>query len=299
VSVLNPKVEESRIRFALRSCERRGLKIYNAFELVEEASREFGDSLAVSWSAGKCSTAVLWMALKFNPNVKVIFCDTTVLHPEDYEFKEWLKKEWSLNLIETKPVKPFWQVWKEYGPPTIRRQYYQSYAKFKGLWKRHTFQEKTGKPACCWFCKDKPFLLAARKHGVKAVLTGLRCTESRARMYFAADYGQKHFTKRYKIWKLNPILFWTSRQLDEFTAENEIPVNSLYSKLSHFTKGEVRNGCLPCTGHIGWEEQLSRLNPNLYRFVQKLLGQTLIEDYVDVEDDAADACAPASFEEWF
>ena len=35
---MNPKVEESRIRFALRSCERHGFKVYAASELVEEAA---------------------------------------------------------------------------------------------------------------------------------------------------------------------------------------------------------------------------------------------------------------------
>jgi len=118
-------------------------------------------------------------------------------------------------------------------------------------------------------------------------------------MYFAADYGQKHFTKRYGIWRLSPILFWTSRQLDSFIAENGIPVSGLYAKLAQFAEGEVRNGCMPCTGHIGWEKQLSKLNPKLYRFVQRLLGQSLIVDYISLENEAADACAPGSFEAWF
>jgi len=292
---MNPKIEESRIRFGLRGSKAKGLEIFEPFELVKEAFKEFGDQLAVSWSAGRCSTAVLHMALQINPKVKVVFGDTTVLYPEDYVFRDFICKEWDLSrYIETKPIKPFWKVWKEYGPPTIRRQYYHSYLKYKGLWKRHTFQEKTGKPACCWFCKEKPFLLACKEHDIKASLVGLRCSESRARMYYAADYGQKHFTKRYKIWKLNPVLFWSHKELIEYHERNNIPQSDLYTKL-----GLERNGCQPCTGFLNWEKQLAKTNPKMYRYVQKLRGVSLLDDFIALENEAVDRCGQKLLEEWF
>ena len=297
--MISPKIEESRIRFGLRGCRRKDLNLYEPMELVKEAFEEFGDELAVSWSAGRCSTAVLHMALQINPNVKVVFGDTTVLYQEDYAYRDFICKAWDLNpYIETKPIMPFWKVWKKYGPPTIRRQYYHSYAKYKGLWKRHTFQEKTGKPACCWFCKDKPFLLACKEHNIEATLVGLRCSESRARMYYAADYGMKHFAKRYKIWKMNPVLFWTRKQLLQYFEEHSIPQSEVYTKL-----GLERNGCMPCTGFLHWEEQLARINPKMYRYVQKLRGVSLIDDFIELENEFVDKCGIESrqkmLEEWF
>jgi phosphoadenosine phosphosulfate reductase len=296
---MGSRIEESRLRFALRSCVARGLKIYDAEELVEEAVEEFGSSLSVSWSGGKCSTAVLHMALKFKPDIKVFWCDTTVLWPEDYQYKEFLRKEWNLNLVETKPVKPFWQVVKEYGLPSIRRGPYRSYARIRGAPKNHTFQERRGKPACCWFCKDKPFIQAAKGLGVKATLTGLRCVESRARMFYAADYGQKHYAKKYRMWKIHPILFWTDGQLDNYLRENRIPMNPLYRKLESAAVGQIRSGCMVCTGFLYWQRQLAKLNPKMYRLVQRLLGQTLVSDYIALENEAADNCLPSSFEDWF
>ena len=291
---LSPKIEDSRIRFALRGCKRKELPLFDAEQLVKDSVVEFVDNLSVSWSAGRCSTAVLHMALQANPKIKVVLNDTTVLFPEDYAYIERLKRQWDLNLTITKPIKPFWKVWKEYGPPTIRRQYYQSYAQHKGLWKRHTFQEKTGKPACCWFCKDKPFLLAAKELDLKATLCGLRCSESRARMYYAADYGQKHFTKRHKIWKINPVLFWTRQQLIQYFLENKIPENEVYTKL-----GLDRNGCVPCTGYLGWEKQLAKINPKMYHYVQKLRGTTLIDDFITLENEVVDRCVQGMLEDWF
>lgn len=298
--MLSPKIEESRIQFGLRGCKEKDLPLYEPMELVKEAFEEFGDQLAVSWSAGRCSTAVLRMALQINPKAKVVFGDTTVLYPEDYAYRDLIRESWDLNpYIETKPVKPFWQCFKEYGPPTIRRKYYHSYKRLKGLGKKkHTFQERRGKPACCWFCKDRPFLNACKEHDIKATLVGLRCTESRARMYYAADYGMKHFTKRYKIWKMNPVLFWTTEQLQRYFLEQNLPQSEVYTRL-----GLTRNGCMPCTGFLHWEKQLARINPKMYRYVQKLRGVSLLDDFIEMENDFVDRCGIESrqqyLEEWF
>jgi len=296
--MISPQIEDSRIRFALRSLQRKQCEVLSPQQLVEQAVEEFGDNLAVSWSAGHCSTAVLHMALQINPKIKVVFGDTTVLYPEDYAFRDWLLSMWALNLIVTKPVKPFWQCIKEYGLPTIRRQYYQSYTKFKDVRQRHTYQEKTGKPACCWFCKDKPFLLASKEYKIKATLVGLRCSESRARMYYAADYGQKHYAKRYKIWKINPILFWTATDLKHYFAANKLPENEVYTKLKL-----ERNGCMPCTGFINWEKQLARINPKMYHYIQKLRGVLLMDDFIEIENQLADQCGiemrPKTLDQWF
>ena len=297
--MISSKIEESRIRFSLRGCKAKGLEIFEPLELIKNAFTEFGDSLAVSWSAGNCSTAVLSMALQVNPKIKVVFNDTTVLYPEDYAYKKFLHDQWNLSLIETKPIKPFWQCWKEYGPPTVRRQYYHSYVNVKGERKRHTYQEKTGKPACCWFCKDKPFLNVCKEHEIEANLVGLRCSESRARMYYGADFGQKHFAKRYNIWKINPILFWSSKELEKHFSEYAIPKNEVYAKL-----GLNRNGCMPCTGFLHWENQLAKVNPRMYRFVvHSFFGRKLLEDFITQENEVADQCGlelrKGTLEDWF
>lgn len=301
--MISSKVEESRIKFGLRGCREKDLRVYEPVELVKEVVDEFGDNLAVSWSGGHCSTAVLHMALQINPKLKVVYNDTTVLYPEDYVYRDLISGIWSLdNLIITKPIKPFWKCIKEYGLPTIRRQYYHSYKHLRRLGKkRHTYQEKTGKPACCWFCKDKPFLLACKEHDIKATLVGLRGCESRARMYYSADYGQKHFTKRYKIWKINPILFWPRKQLENYFLEHNLPQSKVYTKL-----GLPRNGCMPCTGFLHWEKQLVRINPKMYRYIQKLRGVSLIDDYLQLEDGNLNGCSPGTqrkrqgfLDEWF
>jgi len=300
--MISSKIEESRIVFALRGCKKNDYEIFEAKDLIARAIKEYGDNLAVSCSFGNCSIAVLNMARDLNPRIKVVFNNTGVQYQETYAYRDLLVKEWDLNLIETKPIKSFWECVKEHGLPTIRRQYYHSYARRKALKKkRHTFQEKTGRPACCWFCKEKPFLNACREHDIKATLVGLRVSESRARMYFGADYGQAHFTKRHKLMKYNPILFWTQEDLNLYFKEHDLPQSEVYTKL-----GLQRNGCMPCTGFLNWEKQLARINRKMYRYIQKLRGVSLIDDFLKLEEQAFNNCNQAlpskrqSFlENWF
>jgi len=103
-------------------------------------------------------------------------------------------------------------------------------------------------------------------------------------MFYAADFGQAHFTKRQKLWKFNPVLLWTQKQVDDFFRERQIPQNEVYTKLKL-----PRNGCMPCTGFLHWEEQMARLNPRMYAYVQKLRGQQLMDDWFGNEE-ITDTC---------
>lgn len=283
--MLSPKVEESRIHKALRDCKEHGFEVYAPIECIKTAIDKFGDKLAVSCSFGRCSVAVLHMALQLNPEIPVIFNNTTVQFPETYEYRDRLVEEWNINLIETKPVKPFWDVIKEEGLPLMR--------KAKG---------SLGKPKCCWYCKDLPLQLACQKHGITANLTGLRVAESRARMFIIAQKGQFYFRRtRGEMWQLHPITFWDSEEVNSYMERVQIPLNPVYEKY-----GLERLGCMPCTAYLGWEKVLAKTNPKMYRYVQKLRGVSLIDDFLSLEDEAFNGCNQASprkgqafLEEWF
>lgn len=283
---MNPKIEGARIIKALRDCRRRGFPVFTAEECIKQAVERFGDSLAVSCSFGSCSVVVLHMALQVKPDVKVIFDNTGVEYPETIAYKEKLTKEWSLNLIETKPVKSFWQCVKEYGFPLMRLSYKRGDSKLG--------KPSFGKPKCCVYLKELPFKKACEEHGIKATLTGLRAGESRARMFAFSQFGQNYATKKfYNIMKFNPIAFWTHEQVWQYLKDYHIPINEIY------LKGKDRSGCMPCTSYRFWEKQLAKTNPKMYRYVQKLRGVSLLDDYIALENEAADRCGQRLLEEWF
>lgn len=256
-SVLMPKTalaEHAMIENAKRNAVKVA-PIYEAEDLVKLAVEQHGDALAVAWSGGKCSTAVLHMARRLKDDIKVVFHDTTVEYPETYTFIRMLQREWNLNLIRTKPEMTFWQCVERYGFPHVR------------LPNIEAERGKTGTPRCCYHLKEKP-MMKLREYGIEAVLTGLRAAEARIRMLRIGWSGQFYYAEKYKCWRYHPIVFWASSRLDSYIAEHRVPLSDLYTK-----KGVARSGCWPCTGFRKWKTQLMYTNPKLYEFLIKRMDE--------------------------
>ena len=236
--------------------------MFQAEDLVKQAIERHGDRLAVACSFGKDSIVVLHMALKYEPKVKVIFCNTGVEFPETIRYKEKIAQEWDLNLIETKPIKTFWQCIDDYGVPQMRG---------KG---NHRV------PKCCIYCKEKPALEAYRSSGVNTILTGITAAESRQRDFLIKRYdnmddsvdnvrfcGQRYYIRTENIWKYHPIAYWGEAQVWHYIDNNAIPINPVYEKWGGIYD---RVGCLPCTAYKDWEQKLSKTHPKLYLRLKEL-----------------------------
>ena len=272
--MISEKVENSRIVYAKRNCPTR---IMEPQEVVKTAIKKHGDKLAISCSFGHCSVVVLHMALQVDPNIKVVFNNTGVEYSETYAYRDLLKSLWHLNLIETQPIKPFWQCIREYGFPLIRRKYRN---------KKRVYGPGTDKPKCCVFLKELPMKQACEQYGIEATMTGLRCAESSVRMFTLAQRGQYYHTSKYgEFWRYHPIGFWTHKQVSEYLAENNLPVNEIYKKVD-------RSGCMPCTGFLDWEKQLSKTNLKMYRIVQKMRKVNLFDNYLEFENGLVANCDP-------
>jgi len=272
--MISEKVENSRIVYAKRNCPTR---IMEPQEVVKTAIKKHGDKLAISCSFGHCSVVVLHMALQVDPNIKVVFNNTGVEYSETYAYRDLLKSLWHLNLIETQPIKPFWHCIREYGFPLIRRKYRN---------KKRVYGPGTDKPKCCVFLKELPMKQACEQYGIEATMTGLRCAESSVRMFTLAQRGQYYHTSKYgELWRYHPIGFWTHKQVSEYLAENNLPVNEIYKKVD-------RSGCMPCTGFLDWEKQLSKTNLKMYRIVQKMRKVNLFDNYLEFENGLVANCDP-------
>lgn len=261
--IINPKVEAARIRKAQRECPTSTL---SPEDCIRKALDKWGDRLAVSWSGGRCSTVVLYMALHQKPDISVIFNDTGIEFPETYRFIKRITEEWDLNLTITKPEKTFWECVDLYGFPMIRGKYHD-----------RILLDKEGKPMCCTLLKENPLKMAMLRHRIYASLTGIRVCESRMRMFGVAQYGQYYYTKKFRIWRYHPIAFWDTAHLLDYMEEQGLPQNEIYAK------GHTRCGCWPCTGYLSWREQLSHSHPRMYeklnRMVKKMEGEPTLWEY--------------------
>ena len=95
---------------------------------------------------------------------------------------------------------------------------------------------ETDPDRCCDILKVKPTRQAIEQLGVDCWVTGLRCTEGRTR----TDFREVEERDQGLI-KLNPILIWHERDIWQYLALRQVPVNPLY------TEGYRSLGCAPCS----------------------------------------------------
>ena len=265
------RLEAARIRFALREAAERGLEAREPAEVVKRALQKLGDRVAVSWSGGRCSTATLRLALDLKPDVKVLYNNTGVEYPETVSFVKELASKWNLNLTVTKPKKSFWTCVEEYGFPQFRGKFRYK----KQLGGSRLYSWSRGRPPCCYWLKEEPTKRYALQQSVLGLITGMRVAESRVRMFGIGRRGQSYRDETMRLWKIHPIAYWSTERLQAYLDENGIPCNPLYAR------GMERIGCAPCTGFVGWREQLQEQNERMYRVVMRLRGEPTLWEYQD------------------
>ena len=187
-------------------------KVDRSLGLIREAYEEFGDSLVVANSLGKDSVAVWHLAKRVSKDIPGFIVTTRFKPEETIKF-----------MGETVSKYPEIRVFK--NDESISEKLYES-----------------DPDRCCDILKVQPTRRAIEEMNVKCWITGLRCTEGRTRTEF------QEIEERDKgLIKLNPILIWKEREIWQYLALNQVPVNPLYGK------GYRSLGCLPCT-HITNEE---------------------------------------------
>lgn len=181
-------------------------KIDRSLGLIREAYEEYGDGLVVANSLGKDSVVVWHLAKRVNPAIKG-FIVTTRYKPR--ETKEFMMQEVARH-------------------PELR--IFESDAEIdEDLCKSNPDE-------CCKILKVGPTRQAVREMNVECWVTGLRCTEGRTRTDF-----QEVEQRDKGLLKLNPVLIWYEREIWQYIAMNQVPVNPLYGV------GFRSLGCEPCT----------------------------------------------------
>lgn len=181
-------------------------KVQRSKELIKEAYQRYGDTLVVANSLGKDSVAVWDLAKKVNPKIRGFIVTTRFKPAETIKFmNETVQRYPELKIYSSDEL--------------IADKLYET----------HPDQ-------CCDILKVEPVKRAIQEMNVKCWVTGLRCTEGRTRTDF------KEVEERDKgLIKLNPILIWKEREVWQYLALYQVPVNPLYAE------GYRSLGCAPCT----------------------------------------------------
>jgi phosphoadenosine phosphosulfate reductase len=181
-------------------------KVDRSLGLIREAYQEFGNGLVVANSLGKDSVAVWHLAKRVSPDIRGFIVTTRFKPAETVEF-----------MGQEVARYPELKVFRNDEP--IPGELYLS-----------------DPDRCCDILKVIPTRWAIEEMKVSCWVTGLRCTEGRTR----TDFREVEERDR-GLLKLNPILIWHEREIWQYLALHQVPVNPLYAK------GYRSLGCAPCT----------------------------------------------------
>lgn len=210
-------------------------KVRQAREIIVKANKIFSGNLLLAFSGGKDSLAVLHIALDVNPNIPVVYNNTTVEFPETLQYVNMLQSKWELNLHVTNCTLSLFSMVKEKG-----------WATHENRW-------------CCKPYKEEPAFHYMISQGFKAEITGTTRTES----IYRRSLGPIKIPKKEPyIIRVNPIYDWNEWEVWRYIRENDLPHNPLYDM------GYRRIGCwcCPLNGPSHYK-RLKKTHPRLHGFL--------------------------------
>jgi phosphoadenosine phosphosulfate reductase len=183
----------------------------SAEDVLRWATDTFGDRICVTSSM--TDAVIIHLASSVCPGIDVVFLDTGYHFPETIGTRDAVSAVYPVNLVNVTPSRTVEEQDAELGPRLYGRN----------------------PDLCCYLRKVEP--LERTLKGYDAWITGVRREETSSRRSTrVVEWDDKH-----EMVKVNPIVTWTSKQVDDYIAENGVLVNPLVYD------GYPSIGCRTCT----------------------------------------------------
>lgn len=190
----------------------------SAQDLLAWAIEAFHPRLAISAAGGVDGMALIDMAWRIDPGIRVFTLDTGRLPPETYTLFEEIRERYGIEVEFEFPDRlEVERLVKGNGPNLM----------YKGVDLRI---------ACCEVRKVQP--LTRKLATLDAWVTGLRREQWKSRRSIAKVEADRDHGG---IVKLNPLADWTLDRVWAYVREHEVPYHEL------FDQGYTSIGCAPCT----------------------------------------------------
>ncbi len=160
---------------------------------------------------------ILHMVRDIKPDIPVLFLDTGFHFPETLEFRDRITSEWDLKLVDLRG---------EHGSAEGQAEMYGP----------RLFEADPDR--CCHINKVVPLQDALEEYD--GWISGLRRDQSPLRSATPIVEAQM-LPSGDEILKVHPLARWSSTDVLEYAAANEVPVHPL------FGAGYTSIGCSPCT----------------------------------------------------
>ena len=280
---------------------------------ITEFYDHFDGNVYVSFSGGKDSTVLLYIARKLFPDIKAMFVDTGLEYPEIRDFvKTWDNVDW------VRPEKTFLQVIKEYGYPVIGKEVafaIDILRRHNSPWARQKFRidppvnMKKYDYSKYRYLVDAPFKISdrccgimkkktAHKYGKENKLYPIIATmteESQLRETAWLRRGCNAFNG--KDSKSNPMSFWLEQDVLKYIKMMNIPIASVYGNIEtemrggeehYYTTGVQRTGCMFCCFGVQRDKEPNRFqrmyytHPKQWDYCINKLGLKEVLEYINV-----------------
>lgn len=184
--------------------------------------KKAGYQLCITSSFQTHSLPLLHIVVQAIPDISVLFIDTGFHFPETYAFRNQIKKDWNLNLINVQSKTP-------------KNQQVDSEGKFL---------YSSDPEYCCFINKVEPLNDAIKSYDVW--IAGLRRDQTNFRTTLNEEEFQENGLKKY-----HPILEWNSKMIYEYSKAMNLPKHPLDAK------GYLSIGCMPCTNSVSEDMERS------------------------------------------
>ena len=212
----------------------------SAEELLEWALESFHPRMAISVAGGVDGLALMDMAWRINPEIRVFTLDTGRLPAETYALFEEVRERYGIAVeFEVPEAKAISELMNREGPNLM-------------------YRSVDLRVACCNLRKVEP--LKRKLATLDAWVAGLRREQWASRR----NIGKVELDRDHGgIVKLNPLADWTLDEVWAYIRKNEAPYHEL------FDHGYTSIGCAPCTravmpgeseraGRWWWEEDTAK-----------------------------------------
>ncbi len=197
---------------------------------LQELSRLYPASVVFSTSFGKEDQVITDLIARSGAPIRIVTLDTGRLFGETYELADRTRNRYKVNI-------------EVYYPEASQVERMVTKKGFNSF-----YDSVDNRKECCSIRKVQPLRRALA--GMKVWITGLRREQSVNRK----DTPLVDWASDLHLHKFNPLVEWTSRDLDQYLQEHKVPYNPLHDK------GFLSIGCAPCTRAIqpGEDERAGR-----------------------------------------
>ncbi len=190
-----------------------GAASWSAEQTLRWGFTRFGGDAAIVSAFGPEGMVLIDLASRIDRGFRVITIDTEFLFPETYALMERVERRYAVPVERIRPA---------LSPEE------QARAHGDGLWRHRP-------DGCCEMRKVEP--LRRKLVELRAWCSGIRHDQTPAR----ATARRVEWDAKFGLWKLNPLLDWTSAQVWEHIRAHDVPYNPLHDA------DYPSIGCVQCT----------------------------------------------------